>query len=56
MRLGAVRIEAVTMRESSSFPDRATDSNSRASDENWELSIDQIPHVSLVLHGCIERI
>ena len=25
----------------------------RASDENWELSIDQIPHVPLVLHGCV---
>jgi hypothetical protein len=39
MRLRAVRIEA----------------NSRASDENWELSIDQIPQFP-VLHGCIASV
>jgi hypothetical protein len=41
------------IRECHLFQHRATDSNSRASDENWELSIDQIPHVPLFLHGCI---
>src|ERR1041385_4402890 len=30
------------------FQHRAKDSNSRASDENWELSIDQIRHMAAI--------
>ena len=43
------RILSGTWRQSDQFPILIRS----ASDENWKLSIDQIPHVPLVLHGCI---